>query len=147
MRSHSRDAVFCIRGLRHGTGKKTPSVFDRVTPKFCSRPGGRTGFGSIKPGARYACWPDFSHEPQCSMARKPTKPHSSRTGEKSARVYLSPEKRRDLKILAVTTDTTINALMRRAVDLVLAEHESKPAKRPGSKRTGGKGAKRRAHLG
>jgi hypothetical protein len=31
--------------------QKTPSVFDRVTPKFCSRPGGRTGFGSITLGA------------------------------------------------------------------------------------------------
>jgi hypothetical protein len=45
----SRDAVFCIRGLRHGTGKNAER--DRVTPNFCSRPGGRTGFGSITLGA------------------------------------------------------------------------------------------------
>src|SRR5215469_3719518 len=38
-----------IRGLRHGTGKKDAGR-DRVTPKFL-RPGGRTGFGSIRLGA------------------------------------------------------------------------------------------------
>jgi hypothetical protein len=54
--------------------------------------------------------------------------------------HLSPQKRRELKILAGIADTTINALMRRAVDLVLAEHKPKPAKRAGRKRTGGKGA-------
>jgi hypothetical protein len=35
-RSRSRDAVFRIRGLRHGTEKDAAQ--DRVTPKFCSRP-------------------------------------------------------------------------------------------------------------
>jgi hypothetical protein len=71
------------------------------------------------------------------------KPRPSRTGEKCVSVYLSPEKRSELKILAVTTDTTIDALMRRAADLVLAELKPKPAKGPGSKRSGGKGARRR----
>jgi hypothetical protein len=70
-------------------------------------------------------------------------PHPSRTGEKCVSVYLSPEKWRELKILAVTTDTTIDALMRRAAELVLAELRPKPAKRPGSKRSGGNGARRR----
>jgi hypothetical protein len=65
------------------------------------------------------------------MAREPTKPQPSRTGKKSISVYLSPDKWRELKILAATTDTTIDALMRRGVDLVLAEHKGKPAKRPG----------------
>src|ERR1051326_6368417 len=32
-RSRSRDAVFCIRGLRHGTGKNDAQR-NRVTPKF-----------------------------------------------------------------------------------------------------------------
>lgn len=71
------------------------------------------------------------------------KPQPSRAGEKCVSVYLSPEKWRELKILAVTTDTTIDALMRRAAHLVLAELKPKPAKRPGSKRSGGKGARRR----
>ena len=70
-------------------------------------------------------------------------PQPSRAGEKCVSVYLSPQKRRALKILAVTTDTTIDALMRRAADLVLAERKPKPAKRPGSKRKRGKGARRR----
>src|SRR6185312_10751503 len=39
----------CIRGFGHGTGQDAGP--DRVTPKF-SRPGGRTGFGSITLGAR-----------------------------------------------------------------------------------------------
>jgi hypothetical protein len=37
--------------LRHGTGKNDAERFDRVTPKFRSRPGGGTGFGSITLGA------------------------------------------------------------------------------------------------
>jgi hypothetical protein len=69
------------------------------------------------------------------------KPQPSRTGEKCVSVYLSPEKWRELKILAVTTDTTIDALMRRAADRVLGELKPELAKRPGSKRSGGKGAR------
>ncbi len=65
------------------------------------------------------------------MAREPTKPQPSRTGKKSISVYLLPDKWRELKILAAKTDTTIDALMRRGVDLVLAEHKGKAAKRPG----------------
>jgi predicted transcriptional regulator len=65
------------------------------------------------------------------MAREPTKLQPSRSGMKSVSVYLSPEKRRELKILAATTDTTIDALMRRGIDLVLAEHKGKAANRPG----------------
>jgi hypothetical protein len=63
------------------------------------------------------------------MAREPSKPQPSRTGKKSVSVYLPPEKWRELKILAATTDTTIDALLRRGVDLVLAEHKGKPPKR------------------
>src|SRR5690242_19998223 len=43
-------AMRCIRGFGHGTGTKDAGR-DRVTPKFL-RPSGRTGFGSIKLGAR-----------------------------------------------------------------------------------------------
>jgi hypothetical protein len=90
-------------------------------PQFCRRR--RLG----------GCWPDFSHEPQCSMAREPTKLQPSRTVRKSVSVYLSPEKWRKVKVLAAATDTTVNALMRRAVDLVLAEHKGKPPKRRGQR--------------
>jgi predicted transcriptional regulator len=63
------------------------------------------------------------------MAREPIKPQRSRTGKKSISVYLSPEKWREVKILAITTDTTIDAIMRRAVELVVAEHKAKLPKR------------------
>jgi hypothetical protein len=63
------------------------------------------------------------------MAREPIKPQPSRVGKKSISVYLSPEKWRELKILAATTDTTIDAIMRRGLDLVLAEHKAKLPKR------------------
>jgi len=61
----------------------------------------------------------------------PVKPQSLRGGKKSISVYLPVDKWRELKILAATTDTTIDALMRRGVDLVLAEHKAtlKPSKR------------------
>jgi ribosomal protein L1 len=58
------------------------------------------------------------------------KPQPSRIGKKSVTVYLPEDKWRELKVLAATTDTTIDALMRRGVDLVLAEQKtSKPPKR------------------
>lgn len=84
---------------------------------------------SAREGAAAADGPIFLNQPRCAMARKPTKPQHSRTGMKSVSVYLSPEKRRKVKILAAMTGTTINALMRRAVDFVLAEHKGKPRKR------------------
>jgi 16S rRNA U516 pseudouridylate synthase RsuA-like enzyme len=77
------------------------------------------------------CWPDCSHKPQRSMAREPTKLQRSRSGMKSVSVYLSPEKRRKVKVLAAAMDTTVNALMRRAVELVLAEYKGKPRKHVG----------------
>jgi ribosomal protein L1 len=51
------------------------------------------------------------------------KPQPSRIGKKSVSVYLPEDTWRDLKVLAATTDTTIDALMRRGVDLVLAERK------------------------
>lgn len=52
------------------------------------------------------------------------KPQPSRIGKKSVTVYLPEDTWRDLKVLAATTDTTIDALMRRGVDLVFAEHKT-----------------------
>ena len=52
------------------------------------------------------------------------KPQPSRIGKKSVTVYLPEVHWRELKILAATTDTTIDALMRRGVDLVLTEHKT-----------------------
>jgi len=57
------------------------------------------------------------------------KPQPSRTGKKSVSVHLSLENWREVKILAITTDTTIDAIMRRAVDLVVAEHKAELPKR------------------
>ena len=59
------------------------------------------------------------------------KPQPSRIGKKSVTVYLPEANWRELKILAATTDTTIDALLRRGVDLVLAER--KTSKLPKSK--------------
>jgi hypothetical protein len=58
------------------------------------------------------------------------KPQPSRIGKKSVTVYLPENIWRELRILAATTDTTMDALMRRGVNLVLAEH--KAAKRGGA---------------
>lgn len=64
------------------------------------------------------------------MAREPAKRSPSRAGKKSVTLYLPVDKWRELKILATVKDTTMDALMRRGVDLVLAEHKGKPPKRP-----------------
>lgn len=65
------------------------------------------------------------------MAREPTNPPVGRDGKKSVTLYLPVEKWRELKILSVTTDTTLDALLRRGVDLVLAEKKQpvRPHKR------------------
>jgi hypothetical protein len=51
-----------------------------------------------------------------------TKPQPSRTGKKVVTVYLPESVWRDLKVLAAKTDSTIDGLMRRGLDLVFAEH-------------------------
>jgi hypothetical protein len=51
---------------------------------------------------------------------KPQQP--SRRGKKVVTVYLPESVWRDAKMLAVRTDTTIDAIMRRGLDLVFAEH-------------------------
>jgi hypothetical protein len=45
-----------------------------------------------------------------------------RSGKKVVTVYLPESVWRDAKMLAVRTDTTIDAIMRRGLDLVFAEH-------------------------
>ena len=57
-------------------------------------------------------------------AHDPIKPQPSRIGKKSVTVYLRVDTWRELKVLAATTDVTIDALLRRGVDLVLAEHKA-----------------------
>jgi hypothetical protein len=67
-------------------------------------------------------------QPQTLRGRKTAiNPEPAR--KKSVSVHLSPEKWREVKISAVTTDTTIDAIMRRALDLVVAEHRAKAPKR------------------
>ena len=65
------------------------------------------------------------------MAREPTNlpPERARDGKKSVTLYLPVEKWRELKILSVKLDTTLDRLLRRGVDLVLAEKSTKPPKR------------------
>jgi predicted transcriptional regulator len=81
------------------------------------------------------------------MAREPIKLQPSRTGKKSVSVHLSPEKWREVKILAVTTDTTIDAIMRRALDLVVAEHRAKAPKRHAARPAAHRKWKRAGSLG
>jgi hypothetical protein len=50
------------------------------------------------------------------------KQQPSRVGKKVVTVYLPESVWRDLKVLAAKTDTTIDALMRRGLDHVFAEH-------------------------
>jgi hypothetical protein len=46
----------------------------------------------------------------------------SRVGKKVVSVYLTESVWRDLKMLAVKTDSTIDALVRQGIDRVFAEH-------------------------
>ena len=46
----------------------------------------------------------------------------SRVGKKVVSVYLSESVWRDLKLLAVKTDSTIDALVRQGIDRIFAEH-------------------------
>jgi hypothetical protein len=44
---------------------------------------------------------------------------STRTGKKSVTVYLSPEKWRELKIIAALTDATLDKLLQEGADVVI----------------------------
>jgi hypothetical protein len=50
------------------------------------------------------------------------RPQPSRVGKKVVSVYLTESVWRDLKMLAVKTDSTIDALVRQGIDRVFAEH-------------------------
>jgi hypothetical protein len=52
----------------------------------------------------------------------PRSQQPSRVGKKVVSVYLTETVWRDLKLLAVKTDTTIDALVRQGIDHVFAEH-------------------------
>jgi ribosomal protein L1 len=60
------------------------------------------------------------------------KQQPSRVGKKSVTVYLPQNVWRELRILAATTDSTIDKLIRRGIDLVLADlrraNEQQPAR-------------------
>ncbi|MDR3425516.1 MAG: hypothetical protein P4M13_10680 [Alphaproteobacteria bacterium] len=51
------------------------------------------------------------------------KQQPSRVGKKVVTVYLSESVWREVKVLAAKTDSTIDALMRRGLDHVFAEHK------------------------
>lgn len=52
-----------------------------------------------------------------------SKQQPSRTGKKVVTVYLPESVWREVKVLAAKTDTTIDGLMRRGLDLVFQEHK------------------------
>jgi hypothetical protein len=66
-----------------------------------------------------------------NVARQSVESVASRAGKKRVTLYLPVDTWRELKIVATILDTTLDALMRGGVDLVLAEQKGDPAKRPG----------------
>jgi hypothetical protein len=52
------------------------------------------------------------------------KPQPSRIGKKSVTVYLPQSIWREVRMLAASTDTTMDKIIRRGIDLVLAEHKT-----------------------
>ena len=52
------------------------------------------------------------------------KPQPSRIGKKSVSVYLPQNVWREVRMLAASTDTTIDKLIHRGIELVLAEHKT-----------------------
>lgn len=60
------------------------------------------------------------------MARdEPVKPQPSRVGKKSLSVFVQPNIWRELKMVAAKHDTTIDRLIRRGIDMVLAEYRAR----------------------
>ncbi len=64
--------------------------------------------------------PEDDATPRATAARKQ---QPSRTGKKVVTVYFSESVWREVKVLAAKTDSTIDALMRRGLDIVLAENK------------------------
>lgn len=58
-----------------------------------------------------------------SAAPSVSKQQPSRAGKKVVTVYLPESVWREVKVLAAKTDTTIDGLMRRGLDLVFQEHK------------------------
>jgi hypothetical protein len=65
-----------------------------------------------------------------NVARQSDESAAGRSGKKCVTLYLPVDKWRELKIAATILDTTLDALMRGGVDLVLAEQKGKSPKRP-----------------
>ena len=63
-------------------------------------------------------------------ARQSAKSSASRAGKKRVTLHLPVNKWRELKMLATMLNTTMDALTRCGLDLVLAEREVKVPKRP-----------------
>ena len=78
----------------------------------------RFAFGAVEPAAVADARPVPATPPQA--ANKPQQ--ASRRGKKVVTVYLPESVWRDVKMLAARTDTTIDAIMRRGLDLVFAEY-------------------------
>lgn len=66
-----------------------------------------------------------------NVARQAAESVAGSYGKKRVTLYLPVDKWRELKIVATILDTTLDALMRGGVDLVLAEHKGEPAERTG----------------
>jgi hypothetical protein len=78
---------------------------------------------SLKALERHATASPAIEEPAPRQTVTHGKPQPSRAGKKVVTVYLSESVWRDLKVLAAKTDSTIDALMRRGLDHVFAEHK------------------------
>lgn len=62
---------------------------------------------------------------RANVARQSAKPSAGGAGKKRVTLHLPADKWRELKILATVLDTTLDALMRCGLDLVLAERKTK----------------------
>ena len=74
-------------------------------------------------------WTGGASFEKIDMARQSANWPGGGAGKKRVTFYLPVEKRRELKVLAIVLDTTIDALVRRGVDLVLSERKTKLPKR------------------
>jgi hypothetical protein len=79
---------------------------------------------SLKSVATSAAPPERSAKGPSPVAPHPqvVRPQPSRVGKKVVSVYLTESVWRDLKLLAVKTDSTIDALVRQGIDRIFAEH-------------------------
>ena len=79
---------------------------------------------SLKALERHPSPPAVAEAAETSPVAPPArgKQQPSRAGKKVVTVYLPESVWRDLKVLAAKTDSTIDALMRRGLDHVFAEH-------------------------